>query len=133
MQFVQRCPVELKVRFAYRKVRPGGVVGAAQADVFRHQTVIPAQAHAGEIEYHAPRAEFGYQPCLEKFRQADAIQVSEAAQQKQNKEKQADAAPAEVASKSLPETLLGGWRHIMGRRQPWPSDCAPLRCMRRRF
>jgi len=27
MQFVQRCPVELKVRFAYRNVRRGGVVG----------------------------------------------------------------------------------------------------------
>src|SRR6266511_6219885 len=105
MQFIQRRPVELEVCLANRKARPGRFVSRAEADVFRHQAVIPAETHAGELQHHAARAQLGDQPRLEKFRQADAIQVNQAPQKKQNEEKQSDAAPAEAASKSLPESL----------------------------
>src|SRR6266480_938397 len=132
-QLMQRRAVEFEVRFTNGKVRSGGIVRAAQADVLRHEAVIPAQAHASELEGHAPRPQSGHEPCLEKFRQADAVQVSESAQQKENEKKKTDPAPADAASKSLPETGLGGWRHIRESRPPRQSNCAPLHCKRRRF
>src|ERR1043166_8608601 len=119
-QSIQRSAVQLEVGLANGQVRPGRVVGAAQADLLRHKSVVPTKAHAAELDDDSPRAQFGHQPGLEKARQSDAIQIEQASQEQENQGKKTDAAPAEVASKSLPGTLRDARRHIMESRRPWP-------------
>ena len=113
LESVQRGAVELEVRFGQGQVRPARVIGATQTDVFRHQAVIPSEAHSTELQDHAPRAQFGHEPGLEEFRQADGIQVSQSSEEKEDEKENRDAAPAPATSNSLPKTPLGDRRHII--------------------
>ena len=110
---VQRGAVELEVRFGEGQVRPARVIGATEADVFRHQAVIPTEAHPAELQDHAPRAQFGHEPGFEEFGQADAIQVSQSSEEQEEEKQDRDAAPAKATSNSLPKTPLGDRRHII--------------------
>jgi hypothetical protein len=89
---------EAQPDFLKHELRAERLIGTPEADVLRHEAVIPAQAQAGELEVDAARAQVLQERLLGEIRQADLIQVNKRAEQGQNQEPNGNAKQAEIDS-----------------------------------
>src|ERR1035441_9978792 len=95
--------VEAQPHFCKRQMRAERLVGPPEADVLRHDAVIPTQAQAVELKIEAPCPEVFQQRLLGEVRKADLIEIKKAAEQDENQQPNGDAEPAEADSSSPPK------------------------------
>src|ERR1035437_4766918 len=104
--------IEAQPHFRKRQMWAERFVGPPEADVLRHDAVIPTQAQAGELKLEAPNPEVFQQRLLGEVRQADLIEVNKTPEQEENQQPNGDAEPAEADSSSPPKPAFLARPHI---------------------
>src|ERR1035437_3987937 len=104
--------IEAQPHFRKRQMRAKRLVGTPEANVLRHDAVIPTQAQAGELKLEAPNPEVFQQRLLGEVRQADLIEVNKTPEQEENQQPNGDAEPAEADSSSPPKPAFLARPHI---------------------